>query len=180
MLHPAVLGVFGVPHLIHHRQRVAAVGIDRVIQTRRGAHCIQRPADLLQRDFQLLGNFLQRRLSPQAGDQGFLTLKHPVGHIPDGTGDPDDTVVPQIPPHLSRDHGHAVGGKAHLLVRVKIGDGLDKADAPHLKQIVGVFAPLVKALYDTENQPQISFNEFFPGVFVARLRPAEQGVHFNL
>ena len=71
-------------------------------------------------------------------------------------------------------------GKAHLLVRVKIGDGLDKADAPHLKQIVGVFAPLVKALYDTENQPQISFNEFFPGVFVARLGTAEQGVHFHL
>ena len=79
-----------------------------------------------------------------------------------------------------RDHRHAVGGKANLLVRVKIGNGLDEADAPHLKQIVGILAPLVKALYDAENQPQISFNEFFPGVFVARLRPAEQGVHFHL
>ena len=106
VVHPAVLGILGIPDLVHHRQRVAAVGVDRIVQAHRRADRVQRLADLLQGKAQLPGDFLQRRFPSHAGGHGLLTLQHLVGHIPDGPGDPDGAVVPQIPSNLSRDHGN--------------------------------------------------------------------------
>ena len=55
--------------------------------------------------------------------------------------DPHGVIVPQMARHdLAADHRHAVGGKHTLLAGVKVVDGLDKPDAPHLKQIIG-FSP---------------------------------------
>ena len=98
MLHPAVFCILCVPDLVHHRQRVSAVGIDRVIQAHRGADRIQGLAHILLGDIKCSGNLLQGGLPAQLPGLGFLALQHPVGHIPDGAADPDGTVVPQIPP----------------------------------------------------------------------------------
>ena len=74
---------------------------------------------------------------------------------------------------------YAVCGKLYLFVRVKIGDGLDEADAAHLKQVVGVFAPLVEALNDGKHQPQVALDELLTGVSVSLPGTAEQYLHFN-
>ena len=74
----------------------------------------------------------------------------------------------------------AVGGKAHLLVRVKIGDGLDEADTPHLEQIVRILPPLVEALDHGKHQPQIALDELFPGRLVPFPGPAQEGIHLRL
>ena len=75
-------------------------------------------------------------------------------------------------------HGNAVGGKADLLVRIEIGDGFHQTDAAHLKQVVGAFSPLVKSLDHAQHQPQIAFNELFPGFFVPGLCQSQQRIHF--
>ena len=75
-------------------------------------------------------------------------------------------------------HGHAVGGKADLFIRVEVGDGLDQADAPHLEQVIGAFPPFVKTLDHAEYQPQIPLDELFPGLFIPSLGQTEQCVHF--
>ena len=108
------------------------------------------------------------------GDEFVPGLEDPVGGVPHAAGDPDGAVVSEIPPDLSDDHGHAVGGKAHRLVDVKIIPPLDQAHASHLKEIVRVLAPAGKALNDREHQPQISFNEILPGLPVSRLGPAQE------
>ena len=179
MIHPALLGVPGVPHLIHHGQRVAAVGVHRVIEAHRGAYRVQSLTDFFCGKLQRPGNLLQSRLPVKAGGQSILALEHPVGHVPDGPGYPDGAVVPEVAADFSRDHGYAVCGKLYLFVRVKVGDGLDEADAAHLKQVVGVFAPLVEALNDGKHQPQVALDELLTGVSVSLLGTAEQYLHFN-
>ena len=67
-----------------------------------------------------------------------------------------------------------------MLIRVKVGDGLHQADAPHLEQVVRAFAPLVEAADDAEHQPQIALNQFLPGFFVSGLCQSEQSVHFRM
>jgi len=53
-------------------------------------------------------------------------------------------------------------GKPHRLGRVKVVDGFDEPDAPHLKQVVEVFAPLGKALHHAQHQPQVALHHAFP------------------
>lgn len=74
---------------------------------------------------------------------------------------------------------HAVGGKLYLLFRVEVGDGLNEADTAHLKQIVGVLAPLVKALNHGQHQPQVALNQLLAGVRIPLPGPAEQYIHFH-
>ena len=107
-------------------------------------------------------------------------MEYPVGNVPDGPADPDGGIVPEVPPDLPGDHGHPVGGKTHLLVRVKIGNCLDQADASHLEKVVRTFAPFVKALDDGQHQTEISFNQCFPGPFIPQFGPPEQKIHFGL
>jgi hypothetical protein len=104
MLHPSVFGILIVPDLIHHREGVSAIGIDRVIETDRGANRIQSLGNILNGNAQLLGNFLKGRFPAHLSGSGFLALQHPVGDITNGTGDPYGAVVPQIPSDFSRDH----------------------------------------------------------------------------
>ena len=49
-----------------------------------------------------------------------------------------------------------MGGEPHRLTDVKVVDGLDKTDAPHLKQIVGVLAPAAEPLDHRQHQPEIA------------------------
>lgn len=72
---------------------------------------------------------------------------------------------------------HPIGGKFYLLAGVEVGDGLDQADAPHLKQIVGTLPPLVKALDDAEHQPQVAADEFLARGAVAAVNQREQFAH---
>ena len=108
------------------------------------------------------------------GDEFVPGLEDPVGGVPHAAGDPDGAVVSEIPPDLSDDHGHAVGGKAHRLVDVKIVHRLDQAHASHLKEIVRVFTPAGKALNDRQYQPQISLDEILPGLTVSCLGFAQK------
>ena len=177
---PGVFGVFRIAHLIHHRQRVAAVVINRVIQTHRRADRVQRPGYLLHRQLQRRADLLQRRIPPQICDQSFLALEHLVGDVPNGTADPNGAVVPEVPPHLAGDHGHTVGGKPHLLVGIEVGNRLHEADAPHLKQIVGTFPPTGKPLDHAEHQPQIPLDQLLPCRFIPVTAAPQEIVHFLL
>ena len=76
---------------------------------------------------------------PSCFFQRLAALHGPVGGIPQAAAHPQGVVIPQKAPDLANDHGHAVGGEPHRLGGVKMIDGLDKPDAPHLKQIVQIF-----------------------------------------
>ena len=108
VLHPALLGVLGVPHLIHNGERIAAIGIDGVEEAHGGADRVQSLIYIFNGNIQKLSNFLHGGVPVHLGGELLLALQNPVGHIPDGPGDPDGTVVPQIPPHLARDHGNGM------------------------------------------------------------------------
>ena len=68
---------------------------------------------------------------PQVVLPGF---EHFIGHVPHGAADSDGRGIPQEPPDLSGDHGHTVGGEPDgKLLRIKVVDGLDEADAADLE-----------------------------------------------
>ena len=120
------------------------------------------------------GDLVHGGLAPQLLFQRFPRLHGAVGGVPQGAAYPQGVVVPQKPPDLSDDHGHAVGGKPHLLGRVKVVDGLDEPDAAHLKQVVEVLAPLGEPLHHAEHQPQVALDHLLAGGGVARMGPRQQ------
>ena len=63
VLHPTGLGVPGVPDLVHHRQRIAPIGIHRVIQAHRGAYRIQGLTDFFR------GMSSSREISSRVGSR---------------------------------------------------------------------------------------------------------------
>ena len=63
-----------------------------------------------------------------------------VSRIPKRPTHPYGIVVPKIPADLSDDHRHRVGGKLHVQRGIKVVNGLHKADAADLKEVVGVLA----------------------------------------
>ena len=69
---------------------------------------------------------------------------------------------------------NAVGGEFHLLIGVKIHDGLHETDAAHLKKVIRAFAPLVKALDYGQHQPQIAFDQLIPGRPVSGSAPDQK------
>ena len=108
VLHPALLGVLGVPNLIHDGERVAAVGVDRIEKAHGGADRIQRLIHIFYGDVQKLGDFLQGGVPVHLGGELLLALQNPVGHIPDRPGDPDGAVVPEVAADFSGDHGNGM------------------------------------------------------------------------
>ena len=84
-------------------------------------------------------------------------------------GDPHGVVVPQKAAYLAHDHGHPVGGKTHVQVRVKVVYGLDEPDAPHLKQVVHAFAPAHEFLHHAQHQPQVALYHPLAGLLVCLL-----------
>ena len=110
------------------------------------------------------------------GHIGLLGLEHLVRRVPHGPGHPHGAVIPEVPPDLPHDHGHAIGGEAHVQIRVEVVDGLDEADAPHLEQVVRVLPPVGKALDHREDQPQVARDQFLPGLHVPLLGPEQEGL----
>ena len=84
-------------------------------------------------------------------------------------------MVPQEAPQLPGDHGHAVGGKLHLLVQVKAVHRFDQTDDPHLEQVVHALAPAGELLDHRQHQPEVAGDQLLPGRHVALLRPLYQG-----
>ena len=120
------------------------------------------------------GDLVHGWLAPQLLFQRFPRLHGAVGGVPQGAAYPQGVVVPQKPPNLPDDHRHAVGRKPHRLRGVKVVDGFDQPDAPHLKQIVQIFAPLGKPLHHAEHQPQVALHHPRPGSFVPGVGKGEQ------
>ena len=118
------------PELVHDAHRVPAVGVEGLGQGDGLHHRVQRHHHILPAQPQLPGNLVHRGLPLVLDQEGFLGLEHPIGGIPDGAGHPDGAVVPEVAPDLPDDHGHAVGGKAHVHIHVKVVNGLDQPDAP--------------------------------------------------
>ena len=54
-------------------------------------------------------------------------------------------------------------------------DGLDEADAPHLKQVVQIFPAVYEPLHHAEHQPQIPVDELLPGFLVPLPHPFQKG-----
>ena len=59
-------------------------------------------------------------------------------------------------------------------------DGLDKPDAPHLKQIVQIFAALGEPLHHAEHQPQIALHHPLPRGGIAGAHPGQKLPFFGL
>ena len=99
--------------------------------------------------------------------QFFPGLHGVIGQVPDGPAHPHRGIVPQKPADFPHDHGHTVGGKTHLEGGVKVVDGLDQTDAPHLKQVIQIFAPAGKLLHHAENQAQVALDHLLAGRRIA-------------
>ena len=171
---PGLVGVPGVADLVHDADGVAAVGVYRLVQ-RHGIHDGVHGEDhFLPGDAQLLGDLFHRGLPLVFRQVPVPDLQDFIGRVPHGAGHPDGAVVPEISADLADDHGHAVSGKPHRLIDVKVVDGLDEPHAAHLKQVVGVLAPAGEALDDGEHQPQISLDQFPAGLLVPGLGAAQE------
>lgn len=142
---PAFLAC-GVAQLIQKGKAVLAVGVDRLIQARRRHSGFQRHSDVLRALADPGGDFGELRLAPVLLLQLLPRLHRMVGQVADGAADPHGVVVPQVALDLAHDHRHTVGGKPHVLRRVKVIDGFDKPDAAHLEQVVQILPPVGKAL----------------------------------
>ena len=176
--YPVVLVHPLVAKLIHHIDRVApAVLIDRVEQRHGILNGLQRQHHILLGHVHLLGDLPHRRIAPQPRRQRVPGFQRAIGRVPHGARHADGVVVPEIPEDFADDHGHAVGAQAHVHAQIKIVQPLHQPDAAHLKQIVHVFAAVLKALNHAQHQPQIGADELLARRFVARMRPLHQRAH---
>ena len=76
-------------------------------------------------------------------------------------------MIPQKAAKLTRDHGDAVGGKLHVLAQIEAVNGLNQADAAHLKKVVHALAPVGKLLHNGKHQPEIAGNQLLSGGLIA-------------
>ena len=104
-------------------------------------------------------------------------LQDLIGSVPHTPADPQGAVVPEIAADLPHDHGNAIGREPHRLTDVEVVDGLDKADAPHLKQIVGVLAPAAEPLDHRQHQPEIAPDQPLTGRHIPLLGAPEKLHH---
>ena len=175
LFQPLLIGVFGVADLVHDAGALPGVAVHRVVEGDRVADGLHGEDHVLPGQAQVPGDGLHIRLPAGSGDEPLLGLKHLVGRVPHGAGDPDGAVVPQKAPQLAGDHGHAVGGKLHLLVQVKAVHRFDQADDPHLEQVVHALAPAGELLDHRQHQPEVAGDQLLPGGHIALLRPLYQG-----
>ena len=87
-LQPALVGVFGVLHLIHHADGVAPVGVHRLIEGYRIHNGVQGKHHVLPLQLQLFGDLLDAGLPLVLGQELLLGLEHLVGRVPHGAGHP--------------------------------------------------------------------------------------------
>ena len=177
LLQPALIAAVVVPDLIHDAHGVPAVGVHRLIQRHRGRHGVHGEHHLLTGQLQLLGDLLHRRLPLLLAQEPLTGLQDLIGSVPHTPADPQGAVVPEIAADLPHDHGNAIGGEPHRLTDVKVVDGLDKTDAPHLKQIVGVLAPAAEPLDHRQHQPEIAPDQPLTGRHIPLLGAPEKLHH---
>ena len=173
-LHPHLIVVLVVLHLVPHADGVPAVGVHRLVEGHRLQDGVQGHHYVLTLDVQDFGNLLNGGLPLVLGHVGLLGLENLVGRVPHGPGNPHGAVVPEVAAYLPHNHGDAVGGKLHVQVGVEVVDGLDQADTPHLKQVVGVLPPVGEPLNHRQHQPQVAGDELLPGGGVPRLGPEKE------
>ena len=152
--------------------------VDRLVQAHGIHDGIHREDDLLAREVEIAGDLLDRRLALGVGHELFARLQHLVGRVAHGAADADGAVVAQIAADLARDHRHAVGAEADVEIHVKIGDGLQKADAADLKQVVRVLPAAEKALDDRQHEAEIPLDEALARRLIPRLAAPQQLHHF--
>ena len=148
-LHPVFLGTLLIFNLVHHIQRITAIGVDGLVETDRTLDGIQGVGDVFFADADFLGNFHKGWFPGVFAGQAFSGVDGLVGCVPEGAADPDGVVVPQIAPDLAQDHGNRIGRKTDILGNIKIVNGLDQADASDLKQVIHIFIAAGKTLDHT-------------------------------
>ena len=163
--------------MVQHINGVAGIGIHRVIERNRLYNRFQCHNDLAFGNAHLLGNFLDLGFAPVLVYKRLFNLHGAIGNVTHGTAYANGVAVPQKTADFADYHGHAIGGKAHIKVRVKVVDGFDKPDASHLKKVIRILPARCKFLHNTEHQPQITVNHCFPGGFVAGFCTPQQ-FHF--
>ena len=58
-------------------------------------------------------------------------------------------IIPEVAADLADDHRHRISRKFYVLRQIKIIGCLDQANAAHVKQIIRIFAAVMKALHNT-------------------------------
>ena len=124
MFYPHLFLIFFITDLVHDIEGVAAVGVDRVIERDRRRNGVHGRVHGLERQLQPSGHLLERRLARLLSLHGLAALQHAVGRVAHRAADANGAVVAQIPPDLTDDHRHAVGGKTNILRSVEVVDGL--------------------------------------------------------
>ena len=112
------------------------------------------------------GDFFNSRLTVVFICELFFYLHCTVSRVPHWAWNPDWVVVTQKPSDFTDYHRHSVGAESYIKRRIKIVNRLDKPDYTHLKQIVGIFAPVCKSLNYGQNKPQISVNHLVSCLFL--------------
>ena len=177
---PLLVGIFPVAHLVHDRQRVAALGIDRLVERDGRGDGVERGGDLRGRQIERLRDLVDGRLAAVLVGQLLSALQNAIGRVAQRPADADGAVVAQIPPQLPGNHRHTVGRKADVFRGVKVGDGLQKPDAADLKQIVRIFAPAQKPLHHRQDQLEISLHQTATRVHIPLLRALDQPHHLRV
>ena len=96
----------------------------------------------------LLCNFLNCRLLGIAVDQRLLGLHRFIRQIAQRAADAHGIIVAQMAANLADNHWYAIGGKADILIWIKVVDRLDQPNAADLEQIVDVFAGMGFEIYE--------------------------------
>ena len=179
VLKPALVGVLHVAHLIHHADALAGVGVYGVKEAHRRTDGIHAHSDGLRRCADGGGKLVHARLALVLVYERLTRLHDAIGRIPQRARHAQRGIVPQIAAYLARDHGHAVGGEAHVVIfQVKMVDGLDETDTADLKQIVHILAAPDEFLEDGEHEPQIAAYQLVPRSTIAGLRLLQKRPRF--
>ena len=176
-IQPVVVRALVVGHLIHDVEGVAAVVIDGLKEADRVLNRLQGKDHVLAGQLELLGKLGYIGLAAHALGQTVARLERLVGDVAQAAADADGVVVAQVAADLADNHGHGIGGKAHVLRHVEVVQRLDEADAAHLEQVVHVFPAVAEALDHAEHQAQIAPDEFLARVQIAAVHQGKELAH---
>ena len=165
-----------VANLIHDIDRVTAVGINGLIEGNRLHDRFHGEHHSLLGQVQLLCNFFNGGVALQFIYKALLGLHGVVSRVAHGAAYAHGIVIAQIAADFPDNHGDGIGTEAYALLHIEIVDGLDQADAAHLKQVVEILAAVDKALDNAQHQTQVSADELVARLHIA-LFDAAQKLH---
>ena len=175
--HPLVLADPLVLDLVGHVDGVAAVLVHRVGEGDGVLNRLQREDHVLLRQLHLRGDLRDAGVLVVARGECVAGLERLVGGVAQGARDADGVVVPQVAPDLADDHRHAVGAQAHVHAQIEVVQALHQADAAHLKQVVHVLAPIVKALQHAQHQAKVPLDQLVTRLHVPGVGALHQFAH---